>query len=82
MRRLPTTLDETRTNATERKRNGPGTELDQLPQELCVAQTGVQILTGFLLALPFQPHVSDLTSAEKCNYLATQSFSHRQLPYS
>lgn len=38
-------------------------------QELRVLQTGTQILTGFLLALAFQPAFSDLNSAQRSIYL-------------
>lgn len=39
-------------------------------QELRVMQTGTQILTGFLLALAFQPAFSDLTDPQRTFYLA------------
>jgi len=52
------------------------TELERLDrnwgdllQELRVVQTGVQLLTGFLLTLPFQQKFSQLTSAERGVYL-------------
>ena len=38
-------------------------------QELRVLQTGTQILTGFLLALAFQPAFADLTEGERTFYL-------------
>ena len=38
-------------------------------QELRVMQTGTQILTGFLLALAFQPAFSDLTNDQRTFYL-------------
>ncbi|WP_109212067.1 MULTISPECIES: DUF6328 family protein [Microbacterium] len=38
-------------------------------QELRVLQTGTQILTGFLLALAFQPAFSDLSDAQRAVYL-------------
>lgn len=38
-------------------------------QELRVLQTGTQILTGFLLALAFQPAFSDLTAGQTALYL-------------
>ncbi|MBH5144318.1 DUF6328 family protein [Rhodococcus erythropolis] len=74
----PNAPDDSRWN--ENERDETETErLDrnwiQLLQELRVVQTGVQILTGFLLTLPFQQHFSDLTYAEKYIYLATLSFS-------
>ncbi|MEU1970191.1 DUF6328 family protein [Microbacterium sp. NPDC019599] len=38
-------------------------------QELRVLQTGTQILTGFLLALAFQPTFADLTDSQRTFYL-------------
>lgn len=38
-------------------------------QELRVLQTGTQILTGFLLALAFQPAFADLTDGQTAFYL-------------
>lgn len=38
-------------------------------QELRVLQTGTQILTGFLLALAFQPAFADLTDGQRVFYL-------------
>ncbi len=38
-------------------------------QELRVMQTGTQILTGFLLALAFQPAFADLTARQRTLYL-------------
>ncbi|MFB7891520.1 DUF6328 family protein [Microbacterium sp. NPDC056044] len=38
-------------------------------QEVRVLQTGTQILTGFLLALAFQPAFGDLTGSQKAFYL-------------
>jgi hypothetical protein len=40
-----------------------------LLQELRVVQTGVQLLTGFLLTLPFQQKFDKLTSVERGVYL-------------
>ena len=42
-----------------------------LLQELRVVQTGVQLLTGFLLTLPFQQRFTDLTDFEVGVYLVT-----------
>ena len=42
-----------------------------LLQELRVAQTGVQLLTGFLLILPFQPRFADLDVVMRMVYLVT-----------
>jgi hypothetical protein len=42
-----------------------------LLQELRVVQTGVQLLTGFLLTLPFQQRFDELDPAMRAVYLAT-----------
>jgi energy-converting hydrogenase Eha subunit A len=44
---------------------------NDLLQELRVIQTGVQLLTGFLLTLPFQQNFSELTSTQRGIYLST-----------
>lgn len=41
---------------------------NELLQELRVTQTGVQILTGFLLTVPFQARFEDLTQDQKILY--------------
>ena len=46
-----------------------------LLQELRVAQTGVQLLTGFLLILPFQPRFAELDAVMRTVYLVTVSCS-------
>lgn len=43
--------------------------LNELLQELRVTQTGVQILTGFLLTLPFTSRFAELDSLQKGVYL-------------
>ena len=43
--------------------------LNELLQELRVMQTGVQILTGFLLTVPFTDRFGDLTTAQQRLYL-------------
>lgn len=61
--------DETARSETETQR------LDRnwtsLLQELRVTQTGVQLLTGFLLTLPFQQRFGELSTAMRVVYLAT-----------
>jgi hypothetical protein len=61
--------DETRRGETETQR------LDRnwsdLLQELRVVQTGVQLLTGFLLTLPFQQRFTELSTQAQNVYLAT-----------
>jgi hypothetical protein len=46
-----------------------------LLQELRVIQTGVQLLTGFLLTLPFQARFAELSSFQRLVYLVTLSAS-------
>ena len=43
---------------------------DELLQEIRVTQTGVQILTGFLLTVPFSNRFGDLTEFQRNVYLA------------
>lgn len=47
--------------------------LDELLQELRVLQTGVQILTGFLLTVPFSNRFPDLADHQRALYLAVLS---------
>src|SRR5271154_6639595 len=65
----------------QRERRGE-TELQRLDrnwnsllQELRVVQTGVQLLTGFLLTLPFQQRFDVLGEHMRMVYLATVGFS-------
>src|SRR5690606_9101887 len=43
---------------------------NELMQELRVMQTGTQILTGFLLAVAFQPRFADLDDFQRSLYIA------------
>ncbi|UJP11570.1 DUF6328 family protein [Microbacterium sp. KUDC0406] len=43
---------------------------NELMQELRVMQTGTQILTGFLLAVAFQPRFADLDDVQRTLYVA------------
>ena len=54
--------DETREERADRNWN-------EVLQELRVLQTGTQILTGFLLALAFQPAFADLSGGQRAVYL-------------
>jgi len=54
--------DETESERADRNWN-------EVLQELRVLQTGTQILTGFLLALAFQPAFADLTAGQRDVYL-------------
>jgi hypothetical protein len=62
--------DRNETEAQRLDRNWSG-----LLQELRVAQTGVQLLTGFLLILPFQSRFTGLDSVMRVVYLVTVSCS-------
>lgn len=48
---------------------------NELLQELRVTQTGVQILTGFLLAIPLQPRFTELSDFAIAVYLAAVIFT-------
>jgi putative flippase GtrA len=48
---------------------------DELLQEFRVSQTGVQILTGFLLTLPIQPAFHGISTFERAAYVAAISAS-------
>jgi len=59
----------------EERHETPTERLDrnwtELLQELRVVQTGVQLLTGFLLTLPFQNRFSQLSAGKQDIYLVT-----------
>lgn len=46
---------------------------NELLQEIRVTQTGVQILTGFLLTVPFSSRFEDLTAFQRWTYLVVLS---------
>ncbi len=48
---------------------------NEMLQELRVAQTGVQVLTGFLLTVPFSQRFTDLDSVQRTAYLVVVSSS-------
>jgi hypothetical protein len=48
---------------------------DDLLQELRVAQTGVQLLTGLLLTVPFQARFVELSGQQRTVYLVVASLS-------
>lgn len=48
---------------------------NELLQELRVSQTGVQLLTGFLMVLPFQQQFTDLTQLQRRGYLVALACS-------
>jgi len=43
---------------------------NELLQEMRVMQTGVQVLTGFLLTIPFQQRFTELSDVERGQYVA------------
>jgi multisubunit Na+/H+ antiporter MnhE subunit len=61
------------TDEASERRETPAERSDrnwsELLQELRVAQTGVQLLTAFLLSLPFQNRFATISSAERRLYL-------------
>jgi hypothetical protein len=67
-RRRDERQDETPDERSARKWN-------EMLQELRVAQTGVQVLTGFLLTLPFSSRFDEIEQVEKAAYLVTVSAS-------
>jgi len=48
---------------------------NEMLQELRVAQTGVQVLTGFLLTVPFSQRFGDLDDVQRDAYLVVVSSS-------
>lgn len=60
---------------TEAPENRLTRNLNELLQELRVMQTGVQILTGFLLTVPFTTRFGELEAAQEYVYLAVLSTS-------
>lgn len=61
--------DESRGNKQETEDERLTRNLNELLQELRVTQTGVQILTGFLLTLPFTDRFKTLDTLQKGVYL-------------
>src|SRR3954471_22258087 len=61
------------------RRGTPTARLDRnwadLLQELRVAQTGVQLLTGLLLTVPFQSRFAEITAQQRVVYLVTVGLS-------
>lgn len=65
--------DDDRSPGRARRDESPGERLDrnwgELLQEFRVAQTGIQILFGFLLILPFQAGFTELNANQRTIYL-------------
>src|SRR5438309_6805358 len=65
-------------NATHRNETEPqrvDRNWGDLLQELRVTQTGVQLLTGFLLTLPFQQRFQSLSPSQRNAYLVVVTLS-------
>lgn len=60
---------EVRDQRTETSAERADRNFGEILQELRVMQTGVQVLTGFLLTLPFQARFADLDSFQRLVYL-------------
>jgi hypothetical protein len=67
--------DAGRVDTSDQRPEGPLERADrnmsELLQELRVAQTGVQILFAFLLALSFQPRFADVDEFQRWTYVVT-----------
>ena len=65
--------------STDGRRETPVERLDrnwgEILQELRVTQTGIQILTGFLLTIPFSQRFTDLDQLERTVFLVTAASS-------
>src|SRR5919198_1588803 len=68
MREEPSRRDETDVERLDRN-------LSELLQELRVAQTGVQVLFGFLLVLPFNNRFPEISDYQRGVYFATLLFA-------
>lgn len=60
---------QTHDDADESQQERVNRNWDELLQELRVTQTGVQLLAGFLLTLPFQQRFTSLSSGQEKVYL-------------
>lgn len=76
---MATTQWEADADPTDGRRETPTEKLDrnwnEILQELRVLQTGTQILTGFLLTIPFQQRFADLDAFEVQTYLVVVCFA-------
>ncbi|MFE5734864.1 DUF6328 family protein [Streptomyces sp. NPDC056528] len=63
--------DDRRTRRNETPEERADRQWTELIQEIRVAQTGVQILLGFLLTVVFTPHFQDLEQTDKTIYIVT-----------
>ena len=62
---------ERREQRTESEQERLDRQLEELLQEVRVAMPGVQVLFGFLLAVPFQQGFDTITSSQRLVYFAT-----------
>jgi hypothetical protein len=72
-------MDDRNQPVADGRDESPAERLDrnwnELLQELRVVQTGVQILTGFLLTLPFQQRFRELDDSQRALFLAAVLFA-------
>ena len=61
----------TREERTEEEQERLNRQFMELLQEMRVAMPGVQVLFGFLLAVPFQQGFETITSSQRMTYFAT-----------
>ena len=66
---------QTSTGGEETEKERVTRRWNEMLQELRVAQTGVQVLTGFLLTLPFSQRFDELDQVDKNAYLVTMCAS-------
>ena len=68
-RATPDELDDQADGRDETRNERADRNWDELLQELRVMQTGTQILTGFLLAVAFQPRFEDMDELQRDLYV-------------
>jgi hypothetical protein len=70
---MPESAPDSRPNETPEQR--ADRNWNELLQELRVAQTGIQVLTGFLLTVPFTQRFTSLDTLQRNTYLAAMLLS-------
>ena len=64
-------MPDSREQRTEEEQERLNRQFMELLQEMRVAMPGVQVLFGFLLAVPFQQGFETITSSQRLTYFAT-----------
>ena len=67
--------DDERAGDEESRKERTTRRWNEMLQEIRVAQTGVQVLTGFLLTVPFSQRFGDLDSVQRTAYLVVVASS-------